>query len=1235
MAWTNKQQSVIDSRGENLLVSAAAGSGKTAVMVERIIQIVSDEANPVDIDRLLVVTFTNAAAAEMKERIMNALEKKVEEQPGNEHLMRQIARVQKAQITTIHSFCLNLIREHFMEIDLDPGFRIGEEGEISLLEQDAITEVLEEAYEKKDEDFLTFLESYWSGKSDKRIEELILQAYTFARSGKNPKQWLEQAQQMFSYDIDTLLSQEWAQYLNCDIVYDVEEILENYETLYEIAKSDGIPDGHKKAIEEEYERVQLFRDASKLNDYIYAASSWSKTAVRGRAGKQHDKELVKQLMELRKDTHEMIEKLIDKKLPKSMKDIETQMKQCQKPMEAFTGLVLRFMEVIVAKKKEKNLVDFSDLEQFALEILMAGYDKDGNPIPSKTAMEQKEFFAEIYVDEYQDTNEIQEEIIGLISGDSIGKHNLFMVGDLKQSIYGFRQAKPELFINRYYRYQEPSKEHKLIELQNNFRSRKEVLNLTNYLFYKMMMKELGGIAYDEKVSLFPTAQFPMEGIDAAAEIHLLNKDDGDLELTDIEAEAAMIGYRIREMVAGEHPQMVTYTDEDGSQGLRKAEYKDIVILLRTVSGWGETIQEQLNKMGIPAFCESRKGSFTSVEVQTVMSTLKVFDNEQQDIPFAAFLRAPFIGLSGEEMVIMKSVKKLEDGQSCPLSEHMEACLQAGIEGFEGKPFENEQYEELLKKLQKAKHILETFRTKKSYLSIPDLIWELLEATGYYDLAGAMPSGDRRQANIRMLIQKAKTFEQGSYKGLFRFVRYMEQLREYDIDYGEANVQGEHENLVRIMSIHKSKGLEYPIVFVSGLSKQFNMMDTHSSILMHSDYYFGPDAINLETREKRPTLLKQVISLKLQEEILGEELRILYVAMTRAKEKLIMTGTVKKFADTLDRNINCLVEGTCSYFGMKNAKCYLDWILMALSRHPSMQPVYESYFPKRQIDYEKVDAAELKIRICSVLELAGLEAETFVENAQKKARLYKELSEYENQEAVYQIREQFDWEYPHQKECGYKIKYSVSELKQKSQQAFDQEEEFHSSTEAEPEAIVPDFLRKQVKVSGTSRGTAVHKCMELLDFTKDYSEENLKEEIHQWILQGKIDEDCEGLIPIRQIIWFLRSRVGKRIQKAAKQNKVYKEKQFVIGLPLSWLEEESESAELAVVQGIIDLYFVEENEIVLVDYKTDRVKKGQEDVLIGHYQAQLESYRQALEQMTGLKVKEIYITSLTLRKNIAL
>lgn len=1234
--WTKQQQEVIDARNQNLLVSAAAGSGKTAVMVERILSMVSDERHPVDIDRLLVVTFTNAAAQEMKERILNGLEEKAEKEPANQHILRQIARVQKAQITTIHSFCLRLIREHFMEIDIDPAFRIGEEGEMGLLHQDALAEVLEEAYGKKEEDFLAFLESYATGKSDQNIEDMILKAYTFARSGKNPKQWLKKNLEVFSLSEEEIFNSSWMQYLEKDIMADVKKVLEVYDELYKQIQTPLIPDGHKQGISKEYESLQDLRESKDLKECMQAAKKWEKAKITSRAGKAHDKILVKNIMDARKQAQDMLDKILGR-LPSSPSQIEKELKQCKKPMSGFITLILRFMEIVEAKKKHKNIVDFSDLEQHALQILSDG-EEDGKLRPSKIALEKKEFFTEIYVDEYQDTNEIQEEILRLISGEAIGKHNLFVVGDLKQSIYGFRQAKPELFIRRYESYRQSGEQHRLIELQKNFRSRPQVLDTTNYLFYRLMGKELGGIPYDENVALFTGKEFPTLGMDAKAEFHVFRLEEETANLTAIEAEARMIGCRIKQMVGMNNPQMVTQVEKDGSVSLRKAQYRDIVILLRTVSGWGEGIQEELEKMGIPAFCESKKGSFTAIEVQTMMSVLKVLDNERQDIPFLAFLRAPFIGVTGEEMVWLTSIEWEEEGIH-DLCDFVDAYLQ------EEKTEENAS---LYIKLEKAKNLIEKYREKKKYLSIAHLIWEFLEETGYYHLVGAMPQGERRQANLEMLIQKSKTFEQSNYRGLFRFVRYMQQLKEYDIDYGEANVQGEHENLVRIMSIHKSKGLEYPIVFVSGMGKQFNMQDLKEPILMDAEYGFGTNAISLEKREKRGTILKNAIIQKKKEEILGEELRILYVALTRAKDKLVMTGSAKKFPDTLVKNKSKGKDGKYDYYDIKHAKSYLDWLLLALSKHPCMEDVYRSYFPKEALCLEKGAKEDLKIRIWTLETLLSFEIAEFEKAVYTKEMLLKKVEQESDEKVKKELLKQFSWEYAYEDLSKYKIKYSVSEIKKKSQVLEERMENADTILSMEEASIVeqeakeeikefepkvPRFLQIQEKTSPTMRGTLIHKFMELLDFTKDYTKESLAKELETWILEEKIDKDVKKAVSIPSILWFLNSSLGKRVKNAALEGNIYKEQQFVLGLPLKEVEKSSKSEELAVVQGIVDLYLIEDGEIILLDYKSDYAKKGEEEVLVRRYEKQIKSYRRALEQMTGKKVKEAYLSSLSLWKNI--
>ncbi|MCQ2491559.1 MAG: helicase-exonuclease AddAB subunit AddA [Lachnospiraceae bacterium] len=1206
MAWTDKQQQVIDSRDHNLLVSAAAGSGKTAVMVERIIERISDSEHPVDIDHFLVVTFTNAAAAEMKERIMKALDEKVMKDPQNPHLLRQLARIQRAQITTLHSFCLNLIREHFMDINLDPGFRIGDEAELGLLLEEAVSTVLENAYETREEDFLAFLESYVTGRDDANVEKMLKEAYHFVRSNPDPKEWIRQAVSQFEVEQDNLFEQPWMKYYEKDLISEMDDILEQYDQIYEMVSMDHMPAGYQKPITQVWLSLQGLKEKKTIPDYIAFSKVWKK----GRLGRKNSAPECEIVKNNRTRVTDQI-KAFFTKLPEDTEGIVNELRKCHAPMKGYANLLFNLLDTMAKMKKERNMIDFADFEHFALSILSDGVDEDGKLIPSPVAMEKKAFFDEIYVDEYQDTNEIQEAIILLLCGEEIGKHNLFTVGDIKQSIYQFRQAKPELFIRRYDRYDAGVEGCELIELQNNFRSRVEVLDSTNQVFYKIMKRELGDIDYSERVSLIPGRSFEKDEKDHRSELLLLEYDK-ESEENKIEAEADMIGHRILAMVeAGEY------------------EFRDMVILLRSTSNKAEKIQERLEKLGIPAYCESKKGSFDATEVQIVMNTLKVIDNERNDIPFASFLRAPFVGITSEELVYMTSLLTLEPGQKCPLCEHFH---------YYGEHGENET---IVRKIKKAQRFLTDFKEKKTYLSLYDLIMEIVTVTDYFHYVGAMPGGKRRQANLRMLMEKAKTFENGSFKGLFSFVRYMNQLQEYKLEYGEANVLGEKENVVRILTIHKSKGLEYPVVFVGDLAKSFNMMDVNNQVLLHSDYYMGPNVIWPETREKKSSLLKNTIASKMKNEILGEELRMLYVAMTRAKEKLILTGIITDMDKLLEATFDKR-ELPPSVSEVKRAKCYLDWILMALRDSEAMGPFYENHRPGQGWENQ---SSPFVVRIWNSFMLSELEAKSFLSAAKKRVQLIEEIHHNLDESKLDTIKKEFEWKYDYEGEALKPIKYSVSEIKHKYMELMEASQEVETlegaigSIENEKEEddkkelTKPNFLKETLEVSPTSRGTAVHKCMELLDFTRDYTRESLDDEIKGFIASGKVD-DCYEVIPQNEILWFLQSEIGIRLKEAAKLHQDYKEKQFVMGVPLHKLSDAVDSSELVVVQGIVDLYFVEDDEIVIVDYKTDRVKKaGGQMVLLNRYKAQLDSYKLALEQVTGKKVKEVYISSFTLRKNI--
>ena len=863
MPWTKQQQKVIDQRDADILVSAAAGSGKTAVLVERIIQKITDDKHPIDVDHLLVVTFTKAAAGEMKERIMAALDEKVREFPGNQHFVKQLSLIHKAQITTIHSFCMNLIRDYFYVLGIDPSTAPGDEGRLSAIRQEVLDDLLEEAYEKKEEDFINLIESYSPGKNDNIISEYILKLYQNARSHREPFKWLDQAEENIS--VETLEQFEQAPFMKIilrDARISIDGALNLIKEALELSLSSGGPYFYEKTFRKDLEIVTKISEAQTFSKLCEVFVKIEKPRLSGRKKKtdESDEMLQEQCKLLRAQAYGLLDDLKAAYFYENESEIFHELKRIKSPIRGLIHLTREFMMRYDEKKKNENIMDFDDMEHFALDLLIDHYDEQGNPVPSKIAKEKSDGYEEIYIDEYQDSNYIQDAILRSVSKEAEGGHNMFMVGDVKQSIYSFRLARPELFLEKYHGYQQKGEEYQLIELRNNFRSRSEVLTFVNDVFYQIMHEDLGNIEYTKNVALVPTMEFE-QGCDAQTEILLLeSKEVKNSEEDAVVLEARMIASRIHEMVNGEKPMMVTGKDEEGNTILRKARYSDIVILLRSMKGNAEVIQKELMDAGIPAFANSQKGYFDTVEIRTLLSLLSVVDNIYLDIDLAAVLRSPMIGMSEEELGRLKV-----DGGKNSLYE----CLCETKESIKGS--------------KKALQLLELLRDAKTYLSLTQLIWLALEKTGYYYYAGAMPQGKKRQGNILMLIEQAKTFESSQIKGLFHFVRFMEQCKEYDMDYGEANTMSEDQDLVRISSIHKSKGLEYPIVFVSKIHQKFNLRDANGSMIFHGDYFIGADHIDPIRRTKKKTILKNLIRNQMNQESLGEELRVLYVAMTRAKE----------------------------------------------------------------------------------------------------------------------------------------------------------------------------------------------------------------------------------------------------------------------------------------------------------------------------------------------------------------
>lgn len=1264
VSWTTEQQQVIDLRNRNILVSAAAGSGKTAVLVERIVKIITDKNHPVDIDHLLIVTFTNAAAAEMRERIGNAIEKALDEQPGNEHLLRQLTLIHNAQITTIDSFCLYVVRNHFHEIDLEPNFRIGDEGELKLLREDVLGRVLEQNYEEPSEAFSDFVEGYASGRTDAALNEMILQLYEFSRSYPWPEKWLDSFVGIYRIENREELDRaEWLAPLTeniCFVLKDCEQLLKQ---ALAITQQDDGPDMYEKAVQSDLEK---YESLSKLTSFceLYGALSDIKydrlASSRGFEGDPDKLELVKSLREQAKD---VVKKICKQYFFCSPEMMIEQLERTEPMLEEVVRLTKQFADEFAAAKRRKNLVDFHDVEHFALQILV---DEETEKA-KKTAEEFRDTFEEIMIDEYQDSNEVQETLLRSISREERGENNIFMVGDVKQSIYRFRLARPELFMKKYDSYSLEESTTQRIDLHKNFRSREEVLTCTNDIFYKIMVRSLGNVEYDAEAALYPGASYPVSA-DFTPEILLADSNDELLEDTELSdkktLEAKIVAEEIRHL-------MKTQPVTDKATGeLRAARYSDIVILLRSLSGWADSLVEVLNGNGIPAHTVSSTGYFSTVEVQTVLSMLRLLDNPRQDIPMAAVLRSPMAGLTDEELAVLR----LEDG-SVPFHEAVlelaeglyeedgqkeisdseadsEADQKQGrnADGKKEDDIETTAHRKLLKFYKKYRQL----RQLVPDTPIHELIEIILRETGYGHYVAAMPAGSRRTANLNMLLEKAAAYEKTSYKGLFHFVRYIDELQKYDVDFGEADMVGENEDVVRIMSIHKSKGLEFPIVIVSGMGKNFNKQDTRSKMVLHPELGIGLDYMDGKKRIKSPTIAKKAIAKQIELENLGEELRVLYVALTRAKEKLILTGTLKDAPEKLEffrqqANLSKAADRPLSYLTREGASGYLDWILPAVLSYGDKYPV----------------------RIVEAAELVLDEVENQLEQNEDLTERIEEIEAADTQ-LVGQLKQRFSQRYPYQVDVLRKNKYSVSELKHRAMRErfeAEQEETVPAFLEEPVTPTIPLFIQREESVEqetanrGALRGTAVHRVMECYDFA---SEKSVHEQMEAMEKEEKIIADMRALVKEQIVADFVSSETGKRMALAQRGGALYREKPFVMGFTEEELEnygfgadsntdsceniyEKTDSdqekeeqkrirheEDLTLIQGIIDVFWIEKDGIVLLDYKTDRVQQAKE--LIDRYETQLKLYADVLERVFGarkLKVKEILIYSFSLEKLITL
>lgn len=1202
--WTKEQTEVIESRDRNLLVSAAAGSGKTAVLVERMIRMITEGKEPLDIDRLLVMTFTKAAAAQMRERIQAAIEKKLEETPDDVHLQQQAVMVQYAQITTIDSFCLTILREHFNSLNLDPAFRVGDEGELLLMREEVMEELLEDFYENGGSRFERFVDTYASGKADGGIADYIFQVYSFAQSNPWPGEWFARCQRELSCSTAGEFDRtEWMQFLFRDVRLQAQEWERQLLRAAELCREEDGPAPYLPMILEDLEQVRILKDTDSYEEFSRNAACFTFSKLAAVRGKNSavSPEKKEEAADCRKRIKKSVEKLKELYLFESAQAALLDMEESREAVELLISLAEEFSLRFQQKKQEKNVVDFNDLEHFALEILMEQEEDGEGRRPGAAADELSAQYDEIMVDEYQDSNLVQETLIQSISRERFGSPNVFMVGDVKQSIYKFRLARPELFLEKYHSYREEREKdnrYLKIELHQNFRSREQVLSSVNDVFYRIMAGSLGGIDYTQAAALHPGAIFPpKEQADRLdTQLLLLNTSGSALEQLDDdlsdynsrELEAAAVAGKIKELV----DEASGITVWDGEKACyRQAGYGDVVILLRSVSGWAESFTDVLTRQGIPAFAESRTGYFDTPEVSAVLNLLAVIDNPIQDIPLAAVLKAPFVGLTDGELAHMaaqgkKAAAKMRD-----------KGLYGAIRMYLGGEAPNEACDtSVTLRLQRFFSMLEEFREAAVYLPIHELLYRIFDQTGYYNYVSAKPAGEIRKANLDMLVEKAAAYEATSYRGVFHFIRYIEKLQKYNTDFGEAVLSGGQGGTVRIMSIHKSKGLEFPIVILAGMGKLFNKQDTRGKILIDSDFGIATDYLDGERRLKGPTLKKNVLRRRMELEALGEELRVLYVAMTRAKEKLILTAASGSMETKLEkwRNIS-LEDGRVPFTVLTLAGSYLDWLLMALAKTGVRIRV-------SHIQAENLLGEE----ICGQLSRRAAKEELLSFDTD---RVYDEAYEA-------RLKRSFQFVYPHAADIHLGTKLSVSEIKKADFWEREEESTFLPT--------LPVFMEQEVKEKrGVTRGTAYHRAMELLPMEQLTSEEAVKEFLAQMTKEKKLTAEAAGLIRPSDLWQFAESSLGCRMRQAAARGRLYRERQFVMGVPARKVSG-ADSDELVLIQGIIDAYFEEEDGIVLVDYKTDYA--DQPEVLIGRYRAQFEYYEKALIQILKKPVKEKYIYS---------
>ncbi|WP_166243703.1 helicase-exonuclease AddAB subunit AddA [Paenibacillus turpanensis] len=1306
--WTDDQWNAITVRDTNLLVAAAAGSGKTAVLVERLIRRITDPDRPTDVDRLLVATFTKAAADEMRHRIRDALEKALERTPESRHIRKQLAVLNRASITTLHSFCMEILQRYSHVIGLDPGFRIANETEAALLRQEVLGELFEGYYGENGEEsgFWRLAESFGGERGDEELYALVERLYDFSRSHPWPDYWLSEMAGQFLTDGGNQL---WMDSLIEDIALELDGMQQHAEQALALCRKPGGPAPYAAAIQEDLDMLARLTEQATARswDGLYAQFAVGGFAAFKRVkADETDARLQEQVKALREQVKKQWKALKDQLFDRPPEAYLEEVRALAPDMELLARIVKEFSAAYSRAKSEKGLLDFSDLEHFALEILRDPSSEPDRLQPSEAALSYREQFDEVMLDEYQDTNRVQETIVWLLSREGTG--NRFMVGDVKQSIYKFRLAEPELFMEKYRTYgdgkpkgqvreaaeqqasghgladfnglptrgtngeeqalsgaQASSATGRRIDLARNFRSRAEVVDAVNFIFKQIMHERAAEMDYDERAELVCGAEYPdpgFSGHDLSTELLLVDRDFGDIsdgeasvessdsaeteetavdriaeearELETAQLEARLIAERIRALM-GQVPGIEAMRVADRKQGLRPIQFRDIVILMRATEQWAPVFMEELRMVGIPSYAELSTGYFAAVEVEVVISLLQTIDNPLQDIPLAAVLRSPVAGLTADELARIRLADR-----KAPYYEAAAAFVAS-----------EENRSELQDKLGRFLEKLSGWRTRARQGSLADLIWQLYRETGYYDFVGGLPGGTQRQANLRALYDRARQFETTSMRGLFRFLRFIERMKESGSDLGAARALGEQEDVVRIMTIHKSKGLEFPVVFVAGMGKKFNEMDLNGNFLLHKRLGFGPRYTDSELRISYPSLPAVAIKRRLRREMLAEEMRVLYVALTRAKEKLILCGTLQNAAKQLSRWSALLSREELQLPGaaLLGARSYLDWLGASLIRHPDAAVLREAAAEGS----EESAPAGTRGRLAEMLHgersrwLVGFAkpemlaqaavALSAADPAMEAAVARVEPVPAEELPEARIAAARLEWAYSYPKAPYVFSKTTISEMKRRFSERENEEEAAHfdlmraRSVDKERKHIDqphrrPKFLEAQ-SLTAAERGIAYHTVMQLipLDGSDAIDSEKAVEALDAMVEKRLLTKVQREAVDPALITSFFATPIGQRLLSA---RDVRREVPFSLGLPAEEVygQELAEQlqGETVLVQGVIDCLFQDEQGLVLLDFKTDAVYGGRLEELRERYRLQLSVYRKAVEIAWKREVTESYL-----------